>query len=347
MTIEPLTMDAKGMARLIKDQLGSGYTPSTVIRELFQNADDAGATRLVIGFHPGLPKHPEALRRRPGLVVMNNGPVRPEDVDHLKQVKANQRASDPFTIGRFGIGKVALFNWADAYFLDVVAGNVQCASLITVFPELWRNFGDETSLREPIQVLESACAWVAGQPRLALWLPIRAASDPQSIIRYDEKSLPNQQWLKRETTWLPYLRMLPMLRTLKSLEIWEWDKEDIPKQLMAIDLEGKQRHPRLLEGAPAVQAFEGRIRTATKAWKYWGLEQRLPDSFSLQRDGHQISLSSLKANSEWPEDPENQTLPEPKIPHGAVVILHREDATGTETPDLTLAARCCSTPMAF
>ena len=338
MTIEPLTMDAKGMARLIKDQLGSGYTPSTVIRELFQNADDAGATRLVIGFHPGLPKHPEALRRRPGLVVMNNGPVRPEDVDHLKQVKANQRASDPFTIGRFGIGKVALFNWADAYFLDVVAGNVQCASLITVFPELWRNFGDETSLREPIQVLESACAWVAGQPRLALWLPIRAASDPQSIIRYDEKSLPNQQWLKRETTWLPYLRMLPMLRTLKSLEIWEWDKEDIPKQLMAIDLEGKQRHPRLLEGAPAVQAFEGRIRTATKAWKYWGLEQRLPDSFSLQRDGHQISLSSLKANSEWPEDPENQTLPEPKIPHGAVVILHREDATGTETPDLTLAA---------
>ena len=116
MAIKRLTLPDSGMIRMIRDQLGSGYTPSTVIRELFQNADDAGAKRLVIGFHPGLPAHPEAIRRRPGLVVMNNGPVSPEDVVYLRHVKANQRASDPYTIGRFGIGKVALFNWADAYF---------------------------------------------------------------------------------------------------------------------------------------------------------------------------------------------------------------------------------------
>ena len=130
-----------------------------------------------------------------------------------------------------------------------------------------------------------------------------------------------------------------MLRTLRSLEIWEWDKEDVPKQVLEIHLEGDQRHAKLLEGSAPIRDFQGRILTSTqKSWRYWGREQRLSDNATVPQHDTSIRLSELKIASDWPKDPENQNQPELKIPHGAVLIIHRDGVPKVEVPDITLAA---------
>ena len=61
----------------LRDRYDSGFP---VIKELVQNADDAQATRIVFGQHPGFPHdtdHP--LTTGPALWFFNNGRFKPDD----------------------------------------------------------------------------------------------------------------------------------------------------------------------------------------------------------------------------------------------------------------------------
>ena len=95
-----------------------GYSPCTLARELVQNADDADSTFLEIRYVPDPPFPVESQWRRPSLLISNDGVVTPSDWINLRRVSTSGKTGDPFKIGRFGVGKVALFAVSDAHLLQ-------------------------------------------------------------------------------------------------------------------------------------------------------------------------------------------------------------------------------------
>ena len=90
-----------------------------VFKELIQNADDAGATE--VKFLIDWRQHPtETLIAKelvewqgPALIVYNNATFSDEDFDSICQVAGETKKSDPFKIGRFGVGFCATYHLTD------------------------------------------------------------------------------------------------------------------------------------------------------------------------------------------------------------------------------------------
>lgn len=90
-----------------------------VIKELLQNADDSGATRVVIGCSDGLPEAAHPLLRGPALFSVNDGPFRPEDARAIVTLGLSTKGGDASTVGKFGLGLKSAFYLAEAlFFMD-------------------------------------------------------------------------------------------------------------------------------------------------------------------------------------------------------------------------------------
>ena len=86
------------------------YPPNTCLRELLQNADDAGATEIeyvldtkTYGRKPLLAHGLEEFQG-PALLARNNSVFRDEDFNGLSTVGDSVKAKDPTTTGKFGQG---------------------------------------------------------------------------------------------------------------------------------------------------------------------------------------------------------------------------------------------------
>ena len=84
--------------------------PYTILQEMIQNADDAGAR--TVWFYvderqhgaSNLP-HPDLVRfQGPALVAANDAPFTEEDWEGIRMLQQSIKAEDPFKVGRFGIG---------------------------------------------------------------------------------------------------------------------------------------------------------------------------------------------------------------------------------------------------
>ncbi|MGT2430338.1 sacsin N-terminal ATP-binding-like domain-containing protein [Cupriavidus basilensis] len=92
---------------LIADNLRDRYKRGfPILKELVQNADDAGAGSLVFGHHSGFAEtevaHP--LLRGPALWVFNDGAFEPKDKQSIQSFGLNAKAADDGAIGKFGLG---------------------------------------------------------------------------------------------------------------------------------------------------------------------------------------------------------------------------------------------------
>ena len=102
---------------LISDNLRDRYRDGfPVVKELVQNADDAGATHLDIGWTHGLPKASHPLLQGPTLFIINDGPFRDEDAFAMRQLGLSDRANETATIGKFGLGLKSIFHLCEAFF---------------------------------------------------------------------------------------------------------------------------------------------------------------------------------------------------------------------------------------
>ena len=73
----------------------------TIVRELFQNADDAGATTLIFGIAcQGLEGASNPLLAGPALVVVNDGPFPEKDHDGLHRAIGGAKRDDAAKVGR-------------------------------------------------------------------------------------------------------------------------------------------------------------------------------------------------------------------------------------------------------
>lgn len=91
----------------------------SILNELIQNADDAGATEIHIvhdqRFHPTELIFDEKLAdtQGPSLVVYNNSCFSKSDIEGISKLGEGSKGSDPMTTGQFGIGFNAVYHITD------------------------------------------------------------------------------------------------------------------------------------------------------------------------------------------------------------------------------------------
>ncbi|GGJ36214.1 hypothetical protein CDQ92_10655 [Sphingopyxis bauzanensis] len=98
--------------RLLSESYGSGFT---IFKELVQNADDVGASKLLLAGHEGYPSAENALLRAPGIFVANDGTVSSSNWEALQLASGGGKAGEEHAVGRFGLGQKALYHLCDAY----------------------------------------------------------------------------------------------------------------------------------------------------------------------------------------------------------------------------------------
>ena len=95
------------------------YPESSVLGELIQNADDAGATEIHFIYdqrqHPTAKLFGNTMKDLQGesLLVYNNKPFASSDFDAISQIAAASKANDTKKTGRFGVGFVASYHLTD------------------------------------------------------------------------------------------------------------------------------------------------------------------------------------------------------------------------------------------
>lgn len=84
------------------DRYDSGYP---ILKELLQNADDAGAGRFRLDARDGWSGAENPLLHGPGLLIVNDGAFRPEDQESILSFGESVKATDDAAIGKFGFGQ--------------------------------------------------------------------------------------------------------------------------------------------------------------------------------------------------------------------------------------------------
>ena len=89
--------------RLIK-----GYSSKTILKEYLQNADDAGATELIVTYdkqrYQPLIDTEYKISCGPALLLSNNAKFETKDFDSIVDIGAQNKVKDSNSTGRFGLG---------------------------------------------------------------------------------------------------------------------------------------------------------------------------------------------------------------------------------------------------
>ena len=101
----------------IRDLLHGYGSSRSILKELIQNAEDAGADRLDFFYLPADSAANQSLMRGPSLLVVNNGAFTVEHRHAIRQINLGTKGTDDRAIGRFGKGLKSVFAWCEAFFI--------------------------------------------------------------------------------------------------------------------------------------------------------------------------------------------------------------------------------------
>ncbi len=87
----------------------------TILRELFQNADDAKAKTLTFVLCDNVDGATHPLLQGPTLLVVNDGPLSASDADALRRAAGGNKGTDETKVGRFGLGLKSVFRLCEAF----------------------------------------------------------------------------------------------------------------------------------------------------------------------------------------------------------------------------------------
>lgn len=219
----------------LRDRYESGFP---ILKELIQNADDAGAKRLVFGLHPGFKgKRDHPLLQGTGLWVFNDGRFKKEDERAIRSFGLNSKAGEAGAIGKFGLGMKSVFHLCEAFFyiasdgenvFDVFMNPWSGTDVDDLFHNAWNEVEPKayTALREVVvsEGLDQRCtSW------FMMWIPLRQRTHvPQKdgrpfggiVDKYigdpDSKEM---HFLSDASLSRKIQAILPLLRHLETIEL--------------------------------------------------------------------------------------------------------------------------------
>lgn len=95
---------------------GDGFP---VLKELIQNADDAGASELRIYVVDGIREAKTSLLRQPAIIIYNDGEFKEEHLKNILTMSVDSKTTDKSKIGRYGLGMKSIFHICDAFIFAI------------------------------------------------------------------------------------------------------------------------------------------------------------------------------------------------------------------------------------
>ena len=334
------TSDINAIREMLAEKYHLGLP---VIKELIQNADDAKAQKMVIGWAMAVPNTSNPLLHGPGVFVINDGSFFDEDARAIKFMGQSAKIEGA-TIGKFGLGLKSVFHHCEAFFYfsseyrEIQRGNriyrtrdilnPWCGEEGSPFPE-WDRFDpdDQEALIKLLKPLlpPSPSHW------FCLWLPLRQARYFEQgfhplFPRYEgDKNIPP------ETIFLSAFEkhisaMVPTLRYLNSIRSVLQNEQGVFFDYAKVNLEnGAERM--IYDGKPFdMRALYGQVSLSgqnVSSMVFGGRENFLKDP----------ALGGLKGSKHWPrrsvtEDGRSISKSEKADPHCAAVFTGRPAEEG-------------------
>ena len=246
----PLLSDVDALKHNIRERYDDD---AAMLRELLQNADDAEAERLVLGWTRGIPGSDHPLLNGPLLFAANDGFFRPEDARRMLQISGGSKGDAAGKIGRFGLGIKSVYRLCEALIVfDCVGGSTKTSLFggrekppgrMVINP--WLR-SDEQLEQEPAEVREEsrrrrglftdlseadeeavrrhlAPVCPGDQPWLGVLIPLRReAQAPDPNFRFHETT-PDaaalESLLGPEATAVSLAGLLPLLSHVRSISL--------------------------------------------------------------------------------------------------------------------------------
>lgn len=327
-------VDPLGVINLIASNLLDKYPPGSILKELLQNADDAGAKKVIVGWTPGpfeKPKH--QLLQGPGLFVANDGKFDKNDADAICRFGQNYKFGEKAVIGKFGLGLKSVFHLCEAFFYlsstscDSVENpglfnNLASPWVKTDYDRGWKEVAEE-DLAILRKFLWPICQRL-GKDWFVLWLPLRRSQYCQTarfIGSYegDKEECPTE--LRTAVKRGSLARTLPLLNSVEMFEFWELWTPSETKLTARGCLETAEIRSQFRACVQANADTCGPPRTGRYTTEN---EQKTTVNFSLAQSWTP-KLLKLREDPNWPRSfvLGSGHQPDKAQPHAAVLIARR------------------------
>ncbi|MEZ9533925.1 hypothetical protein AB4260_11165 [Vibrio lentus] len=304
------SIDAIGVINQIKDNLTDRYDNGfPVLKEIIQNADDAGANTLTIGWSQGFKDADNELLNAPAIFFVNDAPLEEEHRDAILSIAQSSKAASKTSVGKFGLGMKSLFHLGEAFFFmsEQWLQQTWAADVFNPWDKYrpkWNEFDRSDKLR-----IEKQLAPLLGEkdkPWFIVWVPLRTqalvdAKNNNMIINNisDGHSLPDffsEQHLAEKTS-----EILPQLKHLNDIVFYKETLRGEFETITHITLVPESSRSafngeEILSNGSINAMFSGQIRAQVQdnshVLEYAGCEQIIADS----------RLKTLKtAEMGWPK----------------------------------------------
>ncbi|QDH34970.1 hypothetical protein [Porphyrobacter sp. YT40] len=312
--------DIERLQQILRESYASGFT---IFKELLQNAEDAGAKRLIVVGHNGFPEASNPLLQTPGLIVANDGEVFARNMDGITRASGGSKADERAAVGRFGLGQKSVYHLCDAF---IALGRVEDEGgrprLLIMNPWEKVSEADVAATAWPslttadAEMLLEKVAEIGLGKGMALFLPLRTA-----------KLRPGYDLCLSDRNWEPDSAIadilqgaelpaaLSCLRSLQSIEVRPTVGEG--RRLSLGKGARRLSGPGIDQGDPIIA---GQIDGAGFALEFNGRQQWMPGGKAarlLDQDG-------------WDKvfDIHRKLIPPKANPHGAVLVCRSSAKEG-------------------
>lgn len=308
------------LKNLLRHRYDSGFP---VFKELLQNADDAGASRLLLEAHPGFADALNPLLRAPSLICANDGRVLEENFKAIELASGGSKAGVASAVGRFGLGQKAVYHLCDAFIAQAwIDGESDSPRQKIMNP--WEEIpGAEhaggswkRSHTADISLLD---AWARGRAfsqGMILVLPLRSRSlEPGGGFFLAEKRWTPQQAIADMISSGELWATLSCLRNVTQVEAWRLGESPLRYQLnpnaQRLSSPDTPSRERKLGGSIS-NSKAGSIFIGSEAWCLDG------------------AAAALKRDKDWPSsfDFRERRIEAKAEPHGAVLLCRSPTVEG-------------------
>ncbi|KAK6165581.1 hypothetical protein SNE40_022484 [Patella caerulea] len=311
------------------------YSDGQILKELIQNAEDGGATRIKFMF---VNKHHQPsttlsmwkenpiqfAMKGPALCVYNDGIFTKEDWEGIAAIQCSGKENEPLKVGRFGLGFKSVFHITDTPL--ILSGNklmiINPAANVhdVVITKKLRKI-DERSRKEILDLMSGIFGFSPevfqlqdGFSGTIFWFPLRTIESILSKTIYDEKKI--RDIFHGFTSLAPSI--LLFLKKIEIIEIYE--KNNRIQKLFEVCLsggdllmlrQGRARFIREIEcvsGQFASQPITNILRPKIRCKGFNWLQMETSDDEWLvinhYHGGHVSSeLKKLVEDDDWPYSP--------------------------------------------
>ncbi len=307
-----------------------------VIKELVQNADDAGATCLHIGWTIGLSQTKHPLLQGPALFAANNGAFTEVNAVAINSIGLSRKEGES-SIGKFGLGLKSVFHLCEAFFFLAFDHQTERRWSDIVNPWADGNNKDrfhqgwDTFDQEDKQILEDYLRRILGTGRyFCMWIPLRqkgcSSVAPITSDYPGARDTPPEFFSNHLAHHLAHL--LPLLRNIQAVKGWTSNSHNAqPERIFQIALVGRQLRcpPDETEGGRRLD-LRGKVEitfdpgNVSTIYPFRGFEVHLKDP----------AFEELQRSEKWPtyhdtdeKTGEYKSIRDRAEPHCAVCFMKR------------------------